>query len=609
MNRRRLQLLTVAAAVCFVITALVPLGRPTTTVELVARAEGDGGQGHISWSLQGVPVPEQVPFLLAPPAAGLQLQTVHLPVRDPAVCRLSIEAVGRLGVSFLLSDLRVSSRRGIRTSLWSIDPGLLEPSDRLALEQVKTGLWRVSAPSGVPQIDVDLARFEPVSFLRAGTAAWFLFWTALALLAVGLSTAAHPIPLSRLLVYAAALVLVAGQGWTSLKTAPYGVPPDEKAHVSYLIHLDETGRFFPDYKSRFLYSERGARLDHRNDLAHPPFYYHLLKPFAPHGPRPIVSRFHDLRLVNLALGLCGLGLFFWVGCREPLPLAFHIYYAAALSAVPMIPYLAGSVNNDNLVLLAGGLAVYGAILFLQSKARPWGLVLLGAGLSLALLVKATAGLQLLFLTGLVLALRIRRDRSIAAFRGFHLPLFAGLCLVPLAYYLRAYALYRTFLPQFGDVWYEIPQNPVVLSFFPYLRRFFRVLYLSWTGVLSHESVFRESLFSALPLVLPLVLAIWAFFLREKEESGPFFTVHRLALVSLALMMVFHFTRVYRYHLVSGYTGGMQARYYFPLIPCVLMLSFRPFINGLQRPAVRAALAILVAGLLLSGIWFYWFRLT
>ncbi len=414
--------------------------------------------------------------------------------------------------------------------------------------------------------------------------------------------------MSRVLVYTAALLLVGIQGWKSMETVPYGVPPDEKAHVSYLIHLDETGRVFPDYRSRYLYSERGAKLDHRNDLAHPPFYYHLLKPFVPHGPRLIVSRFHDLRLVNLALSLCGLALFFWVGCREPLPLAFHVYYAAALSAVPMIPYLAGSVNNDNLVLLAGGLAVLGAILFLQPKARPAGLVLLGAGLCLAMLVKATAGLQVLFLAGLVLALRVRRDRSLTAFRGFQLPVFAGLCLVPLAYYLRAYALYRTFLPQFGDVWYEVPKNLVVLSFFPYLRRFFRVLYLSWTGVLSHESVFHESFITALPLVLPLVLAVWAFFLREKKEEGPFFTVHRLALVGLALMMVFHFTRVYRYHLVSGYTGGMQARYYFPLIPCALMLSFRPFVHGLQRPVVRITLAMLVAGLVASGIWFYWFHL-
>jgi len=394
-----------------------------------------------------------------------------------------------------------------------------------------------------------------------------------------------------------------------MQTVPYGVPPDEKAHVSYLIHLEETGALFPDYGNRFLYSQWGAKLDHCNYLAHPPFYYHLLKPFVPRGPRLIVSRLHDLRLVNLALGLCGVGLFFWIGCREPLPMFFHVYYAAALTAVPMIPYLAGSVNNDNLLLIAGGLAVYGAILFLRSKPSPAGLVLLGAGLSLALLVKATAGLQLLFLVGLVLTMRLFRDRSVAAFRGYHLPVFAVVCLIPVAYYLWAYATYHTFIPQFGETWYELSDEPVVLSFFQYVRRFFRVLYLSWTGVLSHESVLRVSLVSALPLLLPLGLALWAFFLREKRGGSPFFTVHRLALVGLLLMMAFHFTLVYRYHLSSGYPGGMQARYYFPLMPCVLMLSFRPFANGLHRPVVRICLAVLVAGLVASGIWFYWFRLV
>jgi hypothetical protein len=608
LNRRRIIFLVLAAAVGFCLTAAIPVGRPSLRVELNARVTDDSGPGTIAWAVGDEPFTSQSSLPLKPVTKRFQLQVVELPAADPAACRLAIEPLGREGAALFLRDLRITCRSGLLTRLWSIDPARLAPSERLELHQVKPGLWRLSAPEGVPLISLDLAGLEPLSFLRAETAAWFLFWAALVLLTIGLSRAAEPIPPARLLIYAAALLLIAVQGWGTMRTVPYGSPPDEIAHVSYLTHLEEGGRIFPDYHGRFLYSEQGTELDHRNYLAHPPFYYDLLKPFVPRGPRLIVSRLHDLRLVNLALALCGVALFFWIGCREPLPLAFHAYYAAALSAVPMVSYLAGSVNNDNLLLIAGGLAVYGAVLFLQPEPRPAGLVLLGAGLSLALLVKATAGVQLFFLVGLVLTLRVIRDRSTSAFRGFHLPVFILLCLVPAAYYLWAYAAYHTFIPQFGATWYELPERPVTLSPLLFVRRFFRVLYLSWTGILSHQSLFRVSLVSALPLLLPLGLAAWGLLLGEQTEKRPFFAVHRRALVSLLLLMVFHFTMVYRYHLSSGYPGGMQARYYFPLMPCVLMLSFRPFANSLHRPVARICLALLAAGLLASGIWFYWFRL-
>lgn len=608
MNRRRIFFLVVAATVCFAITSLIPFGRQPLRVELNARANGDSGPGTIAWAAGDDPFSARNSFPLNPVPDTFQLQVVELPVADPSACRLAIEPVDQEGVALFVSDLRISCRSGFLTRLWAIDPAQLAPSERLNLEQVKPGLWRLTAPAGVPRITVDLTGLEPVSFLRAETAAWFLFWAALVLLIIGLSRSPEPIPPARILVYAAALLLIACQGWSTMQTVPYGIPPDEKAHVSYLIHLEEIGRLFPDYHNRFLYSEQGAEMDHRNYLAHPPFYYNLLKPFVPQGPRLIVSRLHDLRLVNFALALCGVALFFWIGCREPLPMAFHIYFAVSLAAVPMVSYLAGSVNNDNLLLIAGGLSVYGAILFLQSKPRPAGLILLGAGLSLALLVKATAGLQLLFLVGMVLTLKIIRDRSIAAFRGYRLLVFVIICLIPMAYYLWSYATYQTFIPQFGHTWYEFPEEPVILSFFQYVRRFFRVLSLSWTGILSHESVLHGSLFSALPLLLPLGLALWAFFLREKRTESVFFTVHRLALAGLLLMMVFHFTTVYRYHLASGYPGGMQARYYLALMPSVLMLSFRPFALSLHRPLVRICLTVLVAGLMASGVWFYWFRL-
>jgi len=605
-RRRTILVLAAVAAACFVISALVPLGSASLRLELNARSRVDGEPGAVHWARGSGPFVPLDSLPLEPLTTRFHLQALDLPAGGPDGLRLVIEPAGEGAVVFL-NDLRLSCRSGLFNRLWTIDPGRLS-SGGLTVEPVKQGLWRISSPAGAPRIEIDLDRFQPVSFLRAETAAWFIFWGALLFITIVLLSAAEPVPPVRLLIYGAALLLVGAQAWGTMKRVPPGIPPDELAHVSYVIHLEEHGRFLPDYSQRFLYSGQGALLDHRNYLAHPPFYYNLLRPFVPEGSRAIVSRIGDLRLVNLALGLCGVALFFWVGCREPLPLWFHLYYAAALSSVPMVSYLCGSVNNDNLLLIAGGLAVWGGVLFLESAPRPAGLVLLGAGLSLALLVKATAGLQLIFFAGLVQALRLRRDRSFEAFRGFQLPAYAVICFVPLAWYLWSYATYGTFIPQFGETWYDLPGESAVLSFPHYLRRFFRVLALSWTGILSHQSLFRSSLAGALPLLLTLGLAAWAFFLRETKDGRPFFTVQRLGLIGLLLMMGFHFVRVYRYHLVSGYPGGMQARYYLPLAPCLLMLSFRPFVNGLHRPAVRVCLAVLIAALAAGSLWFYWFRL-
>jgi len=601
LNHRRVRILAAIAAVCFVLTALVPLGRPRLRVELVGRANGDGGAGRVSC------VPErggQVP--LDPIGRSFEHRLVEIPVHDLDGCRLRIEPFSSRGVTLFLTDLRVSSSRGIWNRVWSIDPGRLDPGEHLAVTRVKDSLWRVSAPAGLPMMVVDLGRFKPSVFLRAQTAAWFVLWLGLFLLAVRQWSFGRPLPWPRLLVYALALLVITLMARDHLKKVPAGVPPDELAHVSYVVHLAEDGgRLLPDYGSRKLYTELGARIDHANYLAHPPFYYHLLRPFVPDGPRPIFSRIQDLRLLNLVLGLSGIALFLWVGCRESLPLVFHAYYAAAMAAVPMLPYLAGAVNNDNLLLLAGGLGVYGAVLFLGESPRRAGLVLLGAGLFVALLVKATAGLQLILLTGFVLLLRLGRDRSLSAFRGYQLPVFLVLCLLPAAWYLWTYATYSTFIPQFGDTWYDLPQDPVILGFFAYVRRFFKVLALSWTGILSHESVFRSPLIGGLPLLLLPVLACWGFLQRNRDGERPFFTVQRLAFLALLLMMVFHFNRVYHYHLASGYPGGMQARYYFALMPCVLMLSFRPWVGRLHRPAVRICLGLLIAALVVSMACFHW----
>ena len=416
---------------------------------------------------------------------------------------------------------------------------------------------------------------------------------------------------ARRAIYAAAFVAIGAQGFYYATHVPYGIPPDEVAHVSYVVHLQETGRLLPDYERRYLYLTDGTKTDRLNHLSHPPFYYHLLRPFIPRDPAAIMPCVTRLRLLNLLIALLGVGLFFAVGARRKgLPLAFHLYYAAAMTAVPMLPYLAGSVNNDNLVLLGGGLAVWGAMLLVaESPPAPRGLLYLGAGLTLSMLTKATAGLHVLLFSGLILGYRLWKDRGPAVLRTWHLVATAAVLLIPLVYYATVYREHGTFAPDYGTLGYQPADPPVIYGFVRYVGHFVYMLAASWTGIFSHRNVLKYSWFETWPLLIPVALAGLGLFWRERqgavEESDErFFAILRMAVVAGLLFMAVHFVWVYAEHQIRGYPGGIQARYYFALMPPALMLSFRPWLSRACRPFLLPFLAAMLFGFACSGLFYY-----
>lgn len=130
-----------------------------------------------------------------------------------------------------------------------------------------------------------------------------------------------------------------------------------------------------------------------------------------------VLAIHTVRLLSVLLATAGVYLTYLV-VREVLPdhLALTLAATAMHAFTPMVVFIAGSVNNDNLVVPLSSLALLILLRLLQRRAMPLRRVaarylLLGVVLGLAALTKASS-LGLTVLTALVVTVRaVRRTRQ------------------------------------------------------------------------------------------------------------------------------------------------------------------------------------------------------
>jgi len=147
--------------------------------------------------------------------------------------------------------------------------------------------------------------------------------------------------------------------------------------------------------------------------------------------RGTVLAVHVVRLLSVLMGTAAVYLTYLI-VREVVPNepALALGAAAIHGFTPMVVFIAGAINNDNLVVPLSSLALLMLIELAKSKPQNpnsksfWSYLLLGVVLGLAALTK-TSSLALTVLAALVVAVRAVRRRSWREF------LIGGLCtLVP-----------------------------------------------------------------------------------------------------------------------------------------------------------------------------------
>lgn len=396
----------------------------------------------------------------------------------------------------------------------------------------------------------------------------------------------------RHLVLALAVALFTyGNAWTALSETPFGVAPDEWAHATYLHEIAAEGRLVPDYEGSRILPGR----THGNYLNHPPLYYSAL------GLTGRVMGWDAVRdhrgYRKLGALLVALGMLLWVlaGFSLGMPSIWLVAVAAATNAIPMFPFLAGSINNDNLAFLGVAIAMYGLV---QLRTWPRAAFYVAAlGVLIAFLTKATASLFLFLLFAFWAAWQWRDDPG--PLRSRHLvAAAAGVTLVAGAYYLHAMLVHGSLFPYAAPLYaHNPPAEPPSLGAFAVT--FARTMVARLPTIMSHASLspLSGSLRWAFWIMLaaPLLAGLASLPRSRHEAEG---RLVKAFLLALAITVFAHLVVVWRGYLASGLLAGMQPRYYNYALPALFIFCFLPLRNSRVGKALFAAFA-LSASLLLA----------
>jgi hypothetical protein len=374
---------------------------------------------------------------------------------------------------------------------------------------------------------------------------------------------------------------------------------DEVAHASYVASIQHTGQVWPALDSLRLLDPQTFRFtDKANYLDHPPIYYALLAVLGPDlegHPQALLTH----RLIDIMLTASGLAVFLGLGLAAGFPRYEFYAFAAPLACIPVLPLLAGAINNDDLAFLGGAIATLG-IWQLVATNRGWWLALALTGVVVAAWAKLTGLVLTGAMVSAVIAYLIWRRRwrwswSIA---------------VALAFLLAA-APYIVFVLQYGSPAPDTPAQIAMIennarvvgvadqprkSFPVYLGYFALVFIVDWMPIGS------RGIFNYAMLVVPVGALLCAaagvcLSLRRLwwRQETPLDAVVIAGALSLAMTLVLHVRHGYADHLATGWLEEAYPRYYLPLI-AIVPLAGLSLLAAIESPRWRGALlGFLIAG--------------
>jgi 4-amino-4-deoxy-L-arabinose transferase-like glycosyltransferase len=390
-----------------------------------------------------------------------------------------------------------------------------------------------------------------------------------------------------------------------------GVTPDELAHVSYVAYLEESGRLIPEVPEMRLLDADSGWSQRPNYLMHPPFYYHLLRllPGARLQADTTPELIRSLRRANLWLSVAALTLMLWIGLRVEMHPLLHLLYAVTLLSVPMLCFGAAGVNNDSLALIAGAITIIALCRHMEGSSSLLNFAMIGAGVGLALLAKATAGILCCLLVALCLGWQLVRARHRLRQSLAGLLVIAALAAPGLGYYGVQAVRYQRAFPSAANLASDTIQ-PTRYQLAPGSRldlpgwgqQFLYLLGVTWIKVSSHRYHAGEAPLAAVGLLIIPLLAvaslIWPRRLSAEQQRSRFgktLLVSRVAAIACVLVAMIHFAYTFHIHRLTGYLGGAQARYYFPLLPLLLLLA----VAALNQRRIDWRMAVVIVLLMVS----------
>lgn len=381
-------------------------------------------------------------------------------------------------------------------------------------------------------------------------------------------------------------------------TIPRGAPPDELAHISYVMDVAQQGNFLPDYADGTI-----VNTTRPNYLKHPPLYYTTLGLTSRILGLDPMADYKYLRVLSAAMIF--LGFLCWLLAARNMGVGLLTSVAGTLAccAVPMFGYAAGSINNDSLAYLGAGLLFYGlSRTRLEGDSRDsLGFALCAAGMAVAILTKATVAVFLIAFCVALLALSWRDARRLIRNRMAMKCLIAAV-LPCAAYYAYVLLKFHKPFPIPGILYgHAPPAQP--LDFLHYSGKFLAAMWERLPLILSHSNISPfypgSTIFFYGMVVVPV--GAWAL-LRPRARlrgASPFnISMADSFVIALALTALAHVNTTYGSYLYNGLLSGWQPRYYAFALPGLWMLAF------VLRPTLGAKAMTLAAFSLFSAISFW-----
>jgi hypothetical protein len=283
-------------------------------------------------------------------------------------------------------------------------------------------------------------------------------------------------------------------------------------------------------------------------LNHPSAYYRLLAL----GP-DITGALAGYRLLNTFMIAGALLLLFATVFAALEEDQLRIAGTVLVGTVPVMAQLGGSVNNDNLAILGGALAIYGAARYLPHRSLA-SLGLICAGLLLAALAKLTG----LMLCGAFVALLFAQVRPSAK----HLLILAAALSLAVLPYISLWVSYGSPAPETPGQLQMLAEGAreagwdrqLRLTPWAYLVDFSRQMLSGWMPHLGGRTTLQSAAL-ALPLSLFAIAAIGCW-------HDP---ITRAGAGAVAMTSVVHLVFSYERHLETGWLLDAYPRYYLPLL--------------------------------------------
>lgn len=375
---------------------------------------------------------------------------------------------------------------------------------------------------------------------------------------------------------------------------------DEVAHVSYVAHIQHSGDFWPALTSMRMLDPTDFHFTHElNYMAHPPIFYDLQAVLGPQlegHPQAVVAH----RLIDVGLAAIGLAAFLGLGLAAHFSRYQFYAYAVPIACIPVLAPIAGSVSNDNLALLGGGLATLGAYQLLATGRGNW-LALALAGVIAAGWAKLTGLILVGGMSGGVIAYMVWRQRmrwSWAAAAALAFALAAAPYIFDVIRYGSPVPTTPGFLAfvqnELRDLgWGALPRRSFPSYFAWYVGQFFA----SWMPTLAARSAFQYAMLAIPAAALAcaaagLVLSLRRVWARQETALDIIVICGALAFpVNFALQIGY----TYHFYAATGWLSGPYLRFY-AVLAAVVPLAGLSLLDAIKEPRWRGALlTFLIAG--------------